>query len=84
MIDKKHDCWKATGPARKAFVQLAKKTNDYLESGSNSVRQTVTWSIYKIGRTEETFIPKVIFSCTEPDARKEVRRPVKESGLLDR
>ena len=83
-IGKRHHCWAAIGPAREAFDQLGKEIKDYLECCSNPVQHTVTWSIYMIGRNRDSVTPTVIFSCSEPKPRKEIRRIIKESGILDK
>lgn len=83
-IGKRHGCWAAIGPVRNAFDHLGKEIKDYLERCSDPVPQTVTWSIYMIGRTQDSVTPTVIFSCSELNPRKEVRRIIKESGILDR
>lgn len=83
-VGKRHNCWAAIGPAREAFDQLGKEIKDYLECCSNPVQQTVTWSIYIIGRNRDSVAPTVIFSCSEPKPRKEVRRMIDESGILNK
>ena len=66
----KNVCHEATGPARKIFdQQLGKEIKAILDGCGNPLQQTVTWSIYMIGRTRETSAPKVIFSCTDEAAR---------------
>src|SRR5947207_2526074 len=81
----KNVCHEATGPARKIFdQQLGKEIKAILDGCGNPLQQTVTWSIYMIGRTRETSAPKVIFSCTDEAARKEVRKTIKDSGILKR
>ena len=78
-------CHEATGPAREIFDQkLGKEIKAILDGCGNPLQQTVTWSIYMIGRTRENTAPKVIFSCTDEAARKEVRKTIKDSGILRR
>lgn len=82
-IGKRHHCWAAIGPARCLFDKLGKEIKDYLESCSDPIQQTVTWSIYMIGCNKNSVKPTIVFSCSEPGPRKEVRRIIKDSGILD-
>src|SRR5271156_5557641 len=81
----KNVCHEATGPAREIFDrQLGKEIKAILDGCGNPLQQAVIWSIYMIGRTKENTAPKVIFSCTDEAARKEVRKIIKDSGILRR
>jgi hypothetical protein len=81
----KNVCHEAIGPAREIFdQQLGKEIKAILDGCGNPLQQTVTWSIYMIGRTRGNTAPKVIFSCTDEAARKEVRKTIKDSGILKR
>ncbi|KAH0541248.1 hypothetical protein FGG08_004253 [Glutinoglossum americanum] len=78
----RYDCWEATGPAREIFVQLAEQIKIYLESCSDPVPHTVTWSIYMIGKSKPTARPTVMFCCKEAKPRRTVRKMIDDSGIL--
>jgi hypothetical protein len=81
----KNVCYEATGPVREIFdQQLGNEIKAILDGCGNPLQQTVIWSIYMIGRTREYTAPKVIFSCTDEAARKEVRKTIIDSGILRR
>src|ERR1700761_9303068 len=65
-------CWKAIGPARSAFEQLAPRIKRHLEDNLDSIPGSawVTWSIYMIGSTPETAQPTIMFFCDELQPRR--------------
>jgi hypothetical protein len=75
-------CWEAVGSAREAFVRIADDIKVHLEKYSDPVSQPVTWTIYMIGQTRESSEPTVMFCGRDAQCRKQVRKTIKESGLL--
>jgi hypothetical protein len=76
-------CWEAVGKARELFVLIAAEIKVYLEKHSDPVPFPVTWTIYMIGRTRETSEPMIMFCCRDLCSRKQVRKTVEESGILN-
>jgi hypothetical protein len=76
-------CWEAVGRARELFILIAAEIKAYLEKHSDPVPFPVTWTIYMIGRTRETSEPMIMFCCRDSCSRKQVRKTVEESGILD-
>ena len=79
-----HSCWEAIGSAREVFLQLGPEIKDYLEHHYDGPSQPVTFSIYMIGRTQETAEPMVMFCCKDAKSRRYMRKAVAESGLLEK
>ncbi|PFH60327.1 hypothetical protein XA68_11138 [Ophiocordyceps unilateralis] len=79
----KETCWEAKGPARDAFASLAPQIKEYLEQALEPVSSWVTWSLYLVGKRPERASPMVLFCCEKAAHRKEVRRIIKESGILN-
>ncbi|KAM3069497.1 Protein png1 [Clarireedia jacksonii] len=79
-----HSCWEALGPARQTFIQIAEEIKEHLEKHSNPVTKPVTWTMYMIGRARETAEPTIMFCSKEEDCRKDIKKTVVESGILDR
>lgn len=77
-------CWEAIESARETFIRIAEEIKVYLEKYSDPVPQQVTWTIYMIGRTRETAEPTIIFCCRDSDCRKQVRKTVEGSKILDK
>ncbi|CZR59773.1 uncharacterized protein PAC_09667 [Phialocephala subalpina] len=77
-------CWEAIESARETFIRIAEEIKIYLEKYSDPVPQQVTWTIYMIGRTRETAEPTIIFCCRDSDCRKQVRKTVEGSKILDK
>jgi hypothetical protein len=78
----RYDCWEATGPAREKFVQLAEEIKVYLENFSDPVLDTVTWSIYMMGKSKATAKPTVMFCCREAKPRRTVRKMIDDSEIF--
>ncbi|RDL35112.1 uncharacterized protein BP5553_07043 [Venustampulla echinocandica] len=76
-------CWEAVGKARETFILIAAEIKVYLEKHSDPVPYPVTWTIYMIGRTKETSQPMIMFCCRDSHSRKQVRKTVEGSGILD-
>lgn len=79
-----NDCWEATGVVRQTFTQISVEINQYLEKYSPDVDPIVTWSVFMIGKTENTAIPTILFCCSRREPRKLIRTLVEESRILDR
>lgn len=79
----KEEIWQARGPARDAFNSLAPRIKEYLESSMEPIARRVTWSIYMIGRTESTASPVVMFCCEVLELRRDIRKAIKDSGILN-
>lgn len=75
-------CWEAKGPAREAFRCLAPEIKAYLDNCVEPISSWVTWSVYMIGATETSATPTIVFCCEDSGPRREVRKTIKESGLL--
>lgn len=78
----KDSIWQAIGPARDAFEALAPNIKDYLERSIEPISCWVTWSIYMMGRAAGTASPTIIFCCEVLKHRRDIRKAVKDSGLL--
>ncbi|KAK0718529.1 hypothetical protein B0T26DRAFT_741462 [Lasiosphaeria miniovina] len=76
-------CWEAKGPARHAFNEVAPKIKNHLDRFIEPISSWVTWSIYMLGKVPRNASPTIIFCCVVAAHRKEVRKVIKESGLLD-
>lgn len=79
----KDSIWQAIGPARDAFEALAPKIKDHLERSNEPISCWVSWSIYMMGRAISTASPAIIFCCDVLKHRRDIRKAVKDSGLLD-
>jgi len=79
----KISCWEAQGPARDAFSEIAPKIKIYLDRSVDPISSWVTWSIYMCGKTQQSASPTILFCCEVAAHRKEVRKVIVESGLLD-
>jgi len=76
-------CWEAVDKARDAFLCISPEIRNYLLRNSDPPRHNVTWSIYMIGRTEEKAQPVILFCSEHIDSRRQVRKAVEESRILD-
>lgn len=76
--------WEAIGPARDAFEDLAPNIKEYLEKSIEPISCWVTWSLYMMGRAVGTASPTIIFCCEILKHRRDIRKAVKESGLLNK
>lgn len=76
-------CWEAKGPAKDAFNEIAPRIKNYLDRSVDPITSWVTWSIYMLGKAEKSASPTILFCCEVAAHRKEVRRIIVESGLLD-
>lgn len=74
--------WEAVGPAREMFDQIGPAIKKYLQDNSDDIPETVTWTIYMVGRTNEAAQPTVMFCCKDKHCRKQVRRTIEDSGIL--
>ena len=78
-----HNCWEAIGSAREQWIRLARDIQKHLEDCHDPIPKGVIWSGYMIGRTKETAKPTVLFCSIDPSSRKQVRKIVLTSGLLE-
>lgn len=78
----RYHCWEAGGKAREAFQQLSPEIKELLEASNIPPGETVTWSIYMVGRTEQTASPKVLICSTEKKTRKHILKLIKESNIM--
>lgn len=78
----RYQCWEASGKAREAFQQLSPEIKELLEASNIPPGETVTWSIYMVGRTEQTASPKVLICSTEKKTRKHILKLIKESKIM--
>lgn len=77
-------CWEAEGSAREAFNHFAEEVKEYLHHVSDPVSSTVTWSLYMTGRTKSSSRPTVAFVSAEANARRQIRKLIEGSGLLQK
>ncbi|KAF2804178.1 uncharacterized protein BDZ99DRAFT_350622, partial [Mytilinidion resinicola] len=75
-------CWEATGPARETFVKLGPEIKSCLDKRSEPLPSWVTYSVYMIGNSPKTASPTIVFCSSDSSLRREIRKIVKESGLL--
>ena len=80
--DGKFTCWEAVGPVRETWKRLGPQIKDYVER-EYTYGPALTIEIYMIGRTEEKAAPKILICSTDSRARKEVRRAICGSGIMD-
>lgn len=78
----RYQCWEASGKAREAFQQLSPEIKELLEASNIPPGETVSWSIYMVGRTEQTASPKVLICSTEKKTRKHILKLIKESKIM--
>lgn len=76
------NCWEVVGPARAEFEQIAKEIKDFLEKNFEPTSTPVLWTMYMIGRSENTARPTILFCSKEADCRKAVRKFIEKSGIL--
>lgn len=75
-------CWQAIGKARHDFEILAASIREYLVKNSEPLPHIVTWSVYMIGKTKQSSKPTVVFCCEVSAPRVQIKRLIKESGLM--
>jgi hypothetical protein len=81
----RYQCWEAKGKAREAFNKLSSEIKECLQaSNTTPAADIVTWSIYMIGKTENTASPKVLICSTDQKDRKRVRRIIKEGKIMEK
>ncbi len=78
----RYRCWEAGGKARAAFQQLSPEIKELLEASGIPPPETVSWSIYMIGHTENTASPKILICSTEAKTRKAIRKLIKDSKIV--
>lgn len=78
------ECWEAVGEARQKFKEIASEIKNHLEKCSDPLAHPVVWTIYMIGRTPEESIPTIMFCGRDKNARTEVKKMIKTSGIMDR
>jgi hypothetical protein len=78
----KYICWEAVRPVREAWITLRHEIMDYVQN-SCKYGPALSLGIYMIGRTEDTATPKILICSTDLKARKEVRRAIMESGIMN-
>ncbi|KAJ4387143.1 Protein png1 [Gnomoniopsis smithogilvyi] len=76
--------WEAIGPARNAFEILAPAIKAYLEVSTEPISCWITWSVYMLGRAVNTACPTILFCGENLKHRQDIRKAVKNSGLLSR
>src|SRR6266536_2490339 len=77
-----YTCWEAVGPVRETWSRLSREIKDYIEA-SCKYGPALILEIYMIGRTEETASPKILICSMDVTARKEVRRAIMGSGIMN-
>jgi len=75
-------CWEAIGPVREDWDKLRPEIKGYIESIRES-GPVFTLEIFMIGRSEDTAAAKVLICSSDPISRKEYRKAVKGSKILD-
>ncbi|KAJ0423241.1 hypothetical protein BJY00DRAFT_59245 [Aspergillus carlsbadensis] len=83
-IKGKYKYWEAVGPAQEAYREVCDTLQDVLNSSCDPVRcsSVVNYDIYMIGRTSMTAVPHIMFSCKQPESRKQAMAAVRKSGIL--
>lgn len=79
------DCWwEATGPALRDFEQLVPEIKQRLENYCEPVSGSdwVTFSIYMIGKEEQTATPTIMFFSTDSGPRKDAMNAIRKGGVL--
>lgn len=80
----KNIIWEAIGPARDAFEVLAPEIKEFLELSTEPIPCLISWSVYMMGQTTDTASPTIIFCGEMLKHRQDIRRKVKNSGILYR
>ncbi|KAK2616511.1 hypothetical protein QQS21_000554 [Conoideocrella luteorostrata] len=80
----RYHCWEAVGSARQAFTQLSPEIKGYLEASNIPAIDSVSWSMYMIGRTPEKAAPKLLICSTDRKARKFIRKLIKGSKIMEK
>lgn len=78
----RYTCWEAVGPVRETWARLGPEIKDYIET-SCKYGPALSLEIYMIGRSEATAAPKILICSTDVTARKEVRRAIMGSGIMN-
>jgi hypothetical protein len=81
---RRYKCWKAVGEARQKFEEIAPEIKTHLEQCCDQLAHTVVWTVYMIGRTRKESVPTIMFCGIDKNARTEVKKMIKESGIMDR
>jgi peptide-N4-(N-acetyl-beta-glucosaminyl)asparagine amidase len=86
VLQGKDKCWKAVGPARQAFEELAPKIKLHLDNHIDEVPGSswVTWSKYMIGSSASSAKPTIMFFCEERQPRVAVWHAIKKSDILQK
>ena len=79
----KYTCWNAVGPVRETWnSRLGPEIKNFIRD-SCKYGPLLIVEIYMIGRTEDSAVPRILICSTDPVARKEVRRAILKSGILN-
>ena len=81
---RRYSCWEAKGQAREAFDKLRCEIKECLQASNAPASDIVTWSIYMVGRTEDTASPKVLICSTDQKCRKRIRGIIKDSTIMNK
>jgi hypothetical protein len=79
----KYPCWQAVGPVRETWDRLGPEIKDCVEN-SCTYGPPLRYGIYMIGRTKDSPTPTILICSTDAIARRDMRKAILESGMLER
>ncbi|KAM7184954.1 hypothetical protein V8F20_011991, partial [Naviculisporaceae sp. PSN 640] len=82
MRNGRYQCWHVKGRALAILHEIKPQLRECIDASPKS--GTVTWGMYMVGHREDNAAPKVLICSPEEKIRKEIRKLVKRSKLLDR
>lgn len=79
----RYSCWEVVGLAREDFDRISDEIKIYLERNSDPAPYPVIWTMYMIGRLENTARPTIMFCSKDKASRKTIRDVIEKSGILN-
>lgn len=75
-------CWETVGPVLEKWNILRPEIKEYVQRIFES-GPSLRLEIFMIGRTEDTAAPKILICSQDSTTRREVRKAIEGSGILD-
>jgi hypothetical protein len=77
-------CWEAKESFRHIFLELAPRIKTHLDNCCESIPSSdrVSFSLYAVGKSQNSAVPTIIFFCMDASQAKKARNLTKHSGLL--
>ncbi|KAK0701974.1 hypothetical protein B0T26DRAFT_682061 [Lasiosphaeria miniovina] len=78
----RYQCWYSIGPAREAYSRMAPIVANFVGSCQKSA-DDVDFGMYMIGYREDKAAPRLLVFSKNINARKTIRKNIKDSKILD-